>query len=84
MLCVRRGSWYLQSMSKIEDIDISGISFSSTVCPTAEDRAIWASLSDAQRHAILLRDEEKAFESGLAEKTSKQELLDEVRRETRR
>ena len=65
-------------MSDTKTVDISGIRFSSTVFPTAEDQALWDSLTPEQRLAILVRDEEEGFRSGVAKTSSAQEILAEV------
>ena len=67
-----------------DPIDIEDIKFSSTVHPTAEDRALWESLSDEQRVAIIERDEQAGFDSGVADKASLQEILTETRAELKR
>jgi hypothetical protein len=71
-------------MSDTKTVDISGIRFSSTVYPTAEDQTLWDSLTPEQRMAILVRDEEEAFRSGVAEASSAQEILAEVLAERRK
>ncbi|MDA0240229.1 MAG: hypothetical protein O3A84_09420 [Proteobacteria bacterium] len=68
-------------MSTIKTEDISGISFTSTVFPTEEDRALWESLSDEQRQALIVQSEKSAYESGVSDKASLQELLSETRAE---
>ena len=65
-------------MSDTKAVDISGICFSSTVFPTAEDQALWESLTPEQRLAILERDEEEAFRSGVAETLSVKEVIAKV------
>ncbi len=47
-------------------VDISRIKFASSVFPTPEDRALWESLTPAERLAIVERDEEAGFRSGAA------------------
>ena len=66
-------------MNKIKTKDISNIQFTSTVFPTAEDQALWNSLSNEQRLAIIEREEEIAFQSGVAPHESKDEILARVR-----
>lgn len=70
-------------MSEIKSqfVDISKINFSSTVFPTAADQTLWSSLSDKQRLAIIERDEEAAFHSGVAPPETKEEILARVRAE---
>jgi len=65
-------------MSDTKIVDISGIRFSSTVFPTAEDQALWGSLTPEQRLAVLERDEEEAFRSEVAETLSVQEVIAKV------
>jgi hypothetical protein len=69
-------------MADLHTIDISRIVFSSTVFPTTEDRALWERLDAAQRLAVLRRDEQAGFESGVAENTSMEEVLHSARRGT--
>ncbi len=68
-------------MTETKTIDISNIKFHSTVFPTAEDRELWNRLTDEQRLAIIERDEEEAFQSGVAPHESKEEILARVRAE---
>ena len=55
--------------------DIKALKISSTAQPTAEDIEIWESLSDEQRRAFIERDEQAAFESGIADGATLQEVL---------
>lgn len=71
------------TMSDTKAVDISGIKFTSTAFPTPEDRALWESLTPAQRLAIVERDEEGGFRSGAARNISMREILAEVRTETK-
>jgi hypothetical protein len=64
-------------------VDISGLKFASTAFPTPEDKALWESLTPAQRLAIIERDEEAGFRSGVARNVSMSEILAEVRAETK-
>ncbi len=66
---------------KVTDID--DIRFSSTVFPSAEDLALWESLSNEERLAVIARDEQVAFESGVAEKSAMFEILAETRAEAK-
>ena len=66
-------------MTAAKTIDISGIEFSSTVFPTAEDIALWESLSPEERRAVVARDEEAGARSGVAEKESLEQRLHRVR-----
>lgn len=52
---------------------------SSTVFPTAEDRALWESLSPAERLAIVTRDEDAGARSGVARNASLHEILADLR-----
>jgi hypothetical protein len=70
-------------MSDAKAIDISGVKFSSTVFPSSEDRALWESLTPAEQLAIIERDEEAGFRSGVARHASMREILAEVRAETK-
>jgi hypothetical protein len=69
-------------MSDTKTIDVSNVAFASTAFPTPEDRALWESLSPAERLAVIERDEESGFKSGVARKASLREILAEVRAET--
>lgn len=69
-------------MNKMKTLDISGISFTSTVFPTDADRALWERLNDEQRQALIVQSEQSAFESGIAEKISLQDILSETRAES--
>lgn len=71
-------------MSDTKAVDISGVVFSSTVFPSSEDRALWESLTPAQRLAVIERDEEAGFRSGVARNASMHEILAEVRAETKK
>jgi len=51
------------------------------VFPTAEDQVLWNNLSDEQRLAIIEREEETAYKSGVAPCESKDEILARVRLE---
>lgn len=68
-------------MTHVKDITLPDLSISSSVFPTAEDKAMWTGLSDDQRHAIILHDEQSGFESGIASNSDLQDLLTEVRSE---
>jgi len=69
-------------MTDVKIIDVADIRFTSTVFPTNEDKALWAQLSDEQRHALIAQSEQAGFDSGVAESTSLHEILAEVRAET--
>jgi hypothetical protein len=70
-------------MSDAKELDISAIKFASSVFPTREDRALWDSLTPAQRLAIVERDEEAGFKSGVAQKASLHDMLAEIRAEAK-
>ncbi len=65
--------------TKTKTVDISQIKFSSTVFPTPEDMKLWESLTDEQRKAIEIRDEEDGYKSGVAEHKSMSQLIAEVK-----
>jgi hypothetical protein len=69
-------------MNATKTIDISGVMFASAVFPTAEDKALWQSLTPEQRLAIVRRDEQAGFDSGVADQASMAEILAEARRDT--
>ncbi|HUJ02652.1 MAG TPA: hypothetical protein VLW75_03370 [Rhizomicrobium sp.] len=71
-------------MSDTKIVDISKLRFASTSFPTAEDRALWDSLSAAERLAIVERDEEAGFRSGVARNSSLREILAEIRSPARK
>lgn len=52
--------------------------FSSTVFPTPEDKALWEKLTPAEKRALVERDEEEGFQSGVGPQSSMQEILAEV------
>lgn len=68
-------------MSEVKLVDISNITFTSTVFPTDEDKALWASLTDEQRRAVIAQSEQAGFDSGVAERASLHEILGELRAE---
>jgi hypothetical protein len=68
-------------MSDTKTVDVSRIAFASTVFPTAEDKELWESLTQAEQLAIIERDEEAGFASGVARSASLREILAEVRAE---
>ena len=68
-------------MSDTKSADISRVVFSSTVFPTAGDKALWESLTQAEQLAIIRRDEEAGFKSSAVRNASLRELLAEVRTE---
>ncbi len=68
-------------MNETMTIDLTKIKLSFTVFLTADDLALWKSLSGQERLALIERDEEKAFQSGIAPPVSKEELIARVRAE---
>lgn len=68
-------------MSEVKMVDAPNIAFTSTVFPTDENKVLWARLSDEQRCALIERSEQAGFDSGVAERTSLDEILNEVRSE---
>lgn len=66
-------------MSGTKLIDLTTIHFSSTVFPTEDDLAVWNNLSDEEQMAIIERDEESAYQSGIAPHKTKEEILARVR-----
>lgn len=70
-------------MNDANEPDISTIKFVSSAFPTREDRVLWESLTPAQRLAVVERDEEAGFRSGVAKKTSLKEMLAEIRAEAK-
>jgi hypothetical protein len=70
-------------MSSAKEPDISAIKFVSSAFPTREDKALWESLTPAQRLAVIERDEEAGFRSGVAKKASLKEMLAEIRAEAK-
>lgn len=53
--------------------------FTSTVFPTAEDKALWESLSPTERLAVVTRDEDAGAKSGVARNASLREVLADLR-----
>ncbi|WP_339854311.1 hypothetical protein [uncultured Nisaea sp.] len=68
-------------MTQAKTSDISEVKFSSTVCPSPEDKALWSHLSADQRRTLVVDSEQAAFEGGVSESTSLSELLNETRAE---
>ncbi len=66
-------------MNDTSKTDISKIAFSSRVFPTADDMALWESLSAAEQRAIVERDEEAGFRSGAADPETLEDRLARVR-----
>jgi len=66
-------------MSEPKTINAPDVKFSSTVFPTEEDAALWESLSPEEQRAIIARDEEVGFRSGIAPKESLTARLARVR-----
>lgn len=55
--------------------------FTSQAFPTAEDMALWDSLDAATQRAIVIRDEQEGFDSGVAPTETLEERLARVRAE---
>lgn len=70
---------YKGPMSQKKNIDVSHVRFNSTVFPTDEDMKLWNSLSPEEQRAVIERDEEAAFQSGIAKKETLEERLARVR-----
>ena len=70
-------------MNETKTVDISGIKFSSTTFPTQEDMELWESLTDEQRKAVEIRDEEEGLASGLAEPCTMADIIAEAKAETK-
>ncbi len=64
-------------MSDAKAIETSRVVFSSTAFPTPEDKALWESLTPAERLAVVARDEGDGFKSGVADNASLREVLAE-------
>lgn len=58
--------------------DSAEVSLTSTVFPSAADKALWQSLTEAQRQAIIEKQEQDAFASGPSDQSDLQTLLNEV------
>jgi hypothetical protein len=67
-------------MSDAKTIDVSRVVFASTTFPTPEDKALWESLTPAERLAVIQRDEDAGFKSGVAGNASLQEIFAEFGR----
>lgn len=65
----------------MKTVEISHIRFSSTVLPSAEDKALWENLTPEQQLVVLRRDEQAGFESGIADHASMAQILAEARRD---
>jgi hypothetical protein len=66
-------------MAEAKTVNISQIKFSSTAFPTAEDRALWESLTPEQQLEVLRRDEREGYDSGTADHASLADILAEAR-----
>lgn len=64
-------------------VNIDHIQFSPAAgpCPTAEDIALWNSLTDEEKEAVLHRELDEAEASGLADYTDMKTLLSELKAE---
>lgn len=68
-------------MTESKPIDVSHIKFSSSVFPTDQDMRLWHSLSPEEQLAVIVRDEEAGFVSGIARDETLEERLVRVRAE---
>ena len=66
-------------MSKTQTIDVSDVTLSSLVFPTAEDMAVWNALSAEQKEAFIAEAESRGAESGAAEEETLEARLARVR-----
>ncbi|WP_028792846.1 hypothetical protein [Thalassobaculum salexigens] len=66
-------------MSEVKTIDVSSVSFSSTVFPSDADMELWNSLSEKEQRAVVRRDLDAAEASGVAEPETAAEILERVR-----
>lgn len=58
--------------------DISNITFSSTVFPSAEDKKVWNSLSEDDKEALLVKWELDGFNSGKADEITVDQGRDRI------
>ena len=68
-------------MSDIETVDISHVTFTSTVFPTDDDMKLWNSLTPEQQKAVERRDVQEGIDSGLAEPCTMAEIMAEAKAE---
>lgn len=66
-------------MNEVKTIDVSSVTFSSTVFPSEGDMRLWNSLSAEEQHAVVRRDLDAAEASGIAEPETAAEILERVR-----
>lgn len=68
-------------MSDRDTISVPDIRFSADVVanPTKDDIAVWESLSDAEKKAVILAEMDSAEEEGLAPKQTMAEIITEAR-----
>ncbi|MDF1836138.1 MAG: hypothetical protein P1U62_14855 [Alteraurantiacibacter sp. bin_em_oilr2.035] len=66
-------------MSEVKTIDVSSVTFSSTVFPSDADMELWNSLSAEEQRAVVRRDLDAAEASGVAEQETAAEILERVR-----
>ena len=66
-------------MANAKSLNASDTRFTSTVFPTAEDMALWESLSPDERRALIAREEEAGANSGIAQNESLADRLKRVR-----
>ncbi|MEM9572938.1 MAG: hypothetical protein AAF996_15845 [Pseudomonadota bacterium] len=67
-------------MSDPDTIDVSHVKFSSTAMPSEEDIALWESLSDAEKIAVLDRELAEAEASGIAQPETMAHRIERVRK----
>ena len=70
-------------MSDTDTIDVSHVNFSSTVMPSAEDIALWESLSEAEQEAVIDRELAEAEASGIAKPEAMADRIERVRKSMR-
>ena len=58
-----------------DKIDVSHIKFISTAFPTAADMKLWHSLSDAEKHAVIMRDIDEGLHGPVAKNANKEDLI---------
>ena len=66
-------------MSTAKTVNVSHIRFTSTVYPTAQDIALWESLTAEEKRAVIQRELDEAEASGLAPKQSMAEIIAKAR-----
>ena len=71
-------------MADTKTRDLSHIRFESTAFPTDDDMRLWYSLSGDEQVAVIKRDLDEAEAGGAAESEPMEQILERVRKETRR